>query len=107
MYRSKKYLDYVRAHDCSACGKRAPSDAHHVAARGISPAIHGGGMGQKMDDMWVVPVCRRCHMHWHSSITYRCFPGMNVDKSDELVAKTLLTLMSRWIMMLDPESGLF
>lgn len=60
-----------------------------------------------MDDMWTVPVCRQCHAFWHGSLTYRQFPGLTVEKSDALIAETQLRLMSRWIMMVDPESGLF
>jgi hypothetical protein len=106
-FRSKTYLDYVRAHECCSCGSGAPSEAHHCAPPGISPAITGKGMSQKADDMWTVPVCKICHTLWHGSSTYRRFRGMSVDQSDHLIAITQLRLMAHWIRMLDPDTDLF
>lgn len=60
--------------------------------------------------MWTVPVCDgpdSCHQRWHSSLTYREFKGLSRIESDIAIWQTQLRLMSRWIMMLDPESGLF
>lgn len=117
-FRSKPYRDYVASHDCCACGvspENALIVAHHCAPPGISPAFHGGGRSQKMDDHWTVPVCDglrpsgrpSCHKHWHASNTYRQFPGMSVAESDALIAVTQLKLMSRWILLVDPRSDLF
>lgn len=106
-YRSKRYLDFVRSHDCCACGRPAPSDAHHCAPSGISSAFHGGGGALKKDDMWTIPLCRPCHNRWHGSLTYRQLGDRLADESDNLMAREQLRLMSRWIMMLDPDSALF
>jgi len=69
--------------------------------------FHGGGGGQKHHDMWTIPLCRTCHNRWHSSLTYRRLGHRTVQESDDLMAREQLKLMSRWILMLDPESGLF
>lgn len=61
--RDAKYLAFVRACSCCACGAPGPSDAHHWALRGRS----GGGMAMKADDLRTVPLCRRCHDHYHST----------------------------------------
>ena len=106
-YRSKRYLDYVRSHDCCSCGRPAPSEAHHAAPRGISPSLHGGGLGQKMRDMWTIPLCRLCHNGWHASLTYRQLGGRTVDESDELMATEQLKLMSHWLLLVDRDSDLF
>lgn len=107
MFRSRRYLDYVGAHECCSCGYRAPSDAHHCAPDGISPAITGKGMAEKADDMWTIPLCRKCHQRWHSSLTYRQLGHRTVADSDAIVARVQLRLMAHWIRMLDSDTDLF
>jgi hypothetical protein len=55
--RSLKYLNTVRGQPCLSCGK--PGEAHHsnIAMR--------RGVGLKVGDNWVVPLCHRCHMELH------------------------------------------
>jgi hypothetical protein len=106
-FRSERYLAYVRTHECCSCGHRAPSEPHHCAPAGISPAITGKGGSQKANDMWTIPVCRNCHERWHSSLTYRQLGARSVAQSDELLAQTELALMAGWIRMLDHDTDLF
>lgn len=54
------YLAEIRKCPCLACGKEAPSEAHHIRSRG-----NGGG-----DDWFnIMPLCRMCHTQgqnaWH------------------------------------------
>lgn len=64
-------------------------------------------MAQKMGDMWTIPLCRKCHMRWHSSLTYRQLGHRTVEDSDNLMAREQLRLMAHWILMLDPDSTVF
>lgn len=59
-FRSRSYLDFIRARPCHHCAEPAPSEAAHFAPRG-----DGGGMGMKADDRRCVPQCHRCHSYWH------------------------------------------
>jgi pentose-5-phosphate-3-epimerase len=57
--RSEKYLKFVREHACINCGIPAHIDgidAHHVNGQAI-----GGGMAQKISDIFTIPLCRKCH----------------------------------------------
>lgn len=56
--RSEKYLRSVRGRPCLCCGK--PGEAHHV-----NTAMERG-VGLKVGDNWVVPLCHRCHMELHA-----------------------------------------
>lgn len=59
--RNNPYLNYVASLICS-CG--APADeAHHGIDIGL-----GGGMGTKQDDLFTMPVCRRCHEEIHLNV---------------------------------------
>lgn len=57
-----------RRSPCSACGRRAPSDPHHVIPRSR------GGL-----DEHTIPLCRSCHRHVHSmgEATFQRIFGVN------------------------------
>lgn len=61
--RSGAYLDHVRALPCCSCGAPGPSDPHHWSHS------RRRGVGTKLDDLLVVPLCRRCHDLWHAKGT--------------------------------------
>lgn len=53
------YLRFIRSLPCCACGRRAPSHAHHE--------IGGGrGKGQKAPDRRTLPLCSQCHADFHA-----------------------------------------
>ena len=41
------------------CGNQA-DDPHHIIGHGL------GGMGTKADDLFVIPLCRKCHNELHA-----------------------------------------
>lgn len=57
--RDKKHIAFIRTLPCVRCGVRG-CDAAHISFAG------GKGMGRKVDDCYVVPLCRRCHTYQHS-----------------------------------------
>ena len=64
-WRSDKYLKFVREQDCVNCGIPANvngMDAHHITGGNL-----GKGMGSKISDSHVLPLCRSCHNQVHSN----------------------------------------
>lgn len=57
--RDPEYLDFIRTHACSRCGRPGPSMAHHHPADGHS------SVGLKTDDYRTVPACAVCHDRVH------------------------------------------
>lgn len=53
----RAYMDWVKTLPCCGCGVPA-DDPHHIT--GI-----GKGMGSKVPDYFVIPVCRKCHDEIH------------------------------------------
>jgi hypothetical protein len=56
--RDPKYLAWLRKQPCCSCGKRAPSEAHHI--KGAQPR----GKGIKSGDDKCIPLCggpQGCH----------------------------------------------
>ena len=54
IYRSEKYLKFVRSHPCLICRKKA--EAHHVRR-----LCWGAGTSIKPHDFVTIPLCRECH----------------------------------------------
>ncbi|HBN0603164.1 TPA: DUF968 domain-containing protein [Escherichia coli] len=52
------YTRWVKTQKCMTCGNQA-DDPHHIIGHGL------GGMGTKADDLFVIPLCRKCHRGHH------------------------------------------
>jgi hypothetical protein len=59
-FRSNKYLSVVRGESCLVCGSPPPVHAHHLRHS------ERRGMGQKVSDKFVVPLCWVCHSDCHT-----------------------------------------
>jgi hypothetical protein len=64
----ESYLQFVRVQPCCACGRSAPSEAHHWG-----PGHKG--VGTKVSDYRTVPLCLRCHQRWHTEGAVFAVPG--------------------------------
>ncbi|RWZ94416.1 DUF968 domain-containing protein [Escherichia coli] len=53
------YTRWVKTQKCMTCGNQA-DDPHHIIGHGL------GGMGTKADDLFVIPLCRKCHNELHA-----------------------------------------
>jgi hypothetical protein len=60
MWRSEKYLEFVRKHPCVGCLRTEEIQAHHFDKRNS-----GGGTALKASDCQTVPLCPRCHQEVH------------------------------------------
>lgn len=57
----RSYMDWVKSLRCCAC--HAPADdPHHPHGAGFK------GMGTKVPDYWVIPLCRNCHDALHHDV---------------------------------------
>ena len=55
------YTCWVKTQKCMTCGNQA-DDPHHIIGHGL------GGMGTKADDLFVIPLCRKCHNELHAGV---------------------------------------
>ncbi|EGM8589384.1 TPA: DUF968 domain-containing protein [Escherichia albertii] len=55
------YTRWVKTQKCVTCGNQA-DDPHHIIGHGL------GGMGTKADDLFVIPLCRKCHNELHAGV---------------------------------------
>ncbi|EFE8014503.1 DUF968 domain-containing protein, partial [Escherichia coli] len=55
------YTRWVKTQKCMTCGNQA-DDPHHIIGYGL------GGMGTKTDDLFVIPLCRKCHNELHAGV---------------------------------------
>ncbi|HEL8025041.1 TPA: DUF968 domain-containing protein [Escherichia coli] len=56
-----RYTRWVKTQKCMTCGNQA-DDPHHIIGHGL------GGMGTKADDLFVIPLCRKCHNGLHAGV---------------------------------------
>ncbi len=92
MFRSERYLAFVRLQPCCAPGCREQADhAHHFGRR-----HGGGGIGIKAHDTFVVPLCSSCHRLVHQD-------GMiglcNAPETEAYFYRIALALVTRWWLM--------
>lgn len=55
------YTRWVKTQKCMTCGNQA-DDPHHIIGHRL------GGMGTKADDLFVIPLCRKCHNELHAGV---------------------------------------
>lgn len=58
-WECEKYTRWVKTQECCNCRQPA-DDPHHIIGHGQ------GGMGTKAHDLFVIPLCRRCHGEIHA-----------------------------------------
>lgn len=63
--RDEKHLAAIRLLPCLNCEAAGPSEAAHVQMTSAAMGKRPGGMGQKRDDRWTLPLCARCHTEQH------------------------------------------
>ncbi|EOV0992703.1 DUF968 domain-containing protein, partial [Edwardsiella piscicida] len=63
-WESEKYTRWVKTQQCSGCGSSA-DDPHHI----INSGLGLGGVGTKTHDLFVIPLCRRCHDELHRDVS--------------------------------------
>lgn len=95
--RSERYLAFVRKQSCAGCSAPGPSDPHHWALKGRGR----GGMGMKVDDYRVVPLCRKCHDDFHQRGTLE-FETVVTTRIRFLAAQT--DNLIRWIEHLEGKT---
>jgi hypothetical protein len=76
---SRKYMDWVKTLPCVGCNSPA-DDPHHPYGVGFK------GMGSKVPDYWVIPLCRNCHDNLHHD------PLKWEDVNGEQIRHALMTL---------------
>lgn len=78
-WENAKYTQWVKRQACCGCGNQG-DDPHHITGYGL------GGMATKSHDMFVIPLCRRCHDALHANTS--AWEEENGTQA-ELVLKTL------------------
>lgn len=82
------YLAFVRGHACCCCNAPGPSDPHHWSA------TIRRGVGQKLDDLLTVPLCRRCHDCYHAT---NALPGRSRAETEMHLLGVQVELLVGWI----------
>lgn len=87
----KAYTKWVKLLPCSVCNQEG-CDPHHPHGAGFK------GMGTKVPDWWVIPLCRTCHDELHHDV--RAWEEANGSQYEH-VALTLLQAIREERLILD------
>lgn len=88
---------YVKAQPCINCGRRGPCDPAHITL-----SRDEKGMGMKVDDRQIVPLCRRCHRQWDTHSGQ--FDRWNDVRRYSLGRAWVVNISERWALYITPES---
>ena len=91
--RSRPYMDAVKRLPCVACNAPA-DDPHHPHGVGFR------GAGTKTPDLWVIPLCRKCHDELHYDVHAW---EQRYGSQFEFVALTFLRLWTEGKLVLNKE----
>lgn len=61
----KAHLDFIRGLPCIVCGDDTTTEAAHIRMADARAGKRYVGMGEKPDDMYVVPLCGKHHREQH------------------------------------------
>jgi hypothetical protein len=89
--RTPKYLAYIREQACCACVRGTPIEAHHFGPRGT---------GIKADDYHAVPLCTRCHRHFHDTGN---IPHHTRDQTELVLWRAQAWLLVKWLRREQPS----
>lgn len=59
------HRDFVSSLPCIVCGDNTSTECAHIRMGDLSVGKLPTGMGQKPSDIWVLPLCGRCHRRQH------------------------------------------
>lgn len=72
------YLAYVRTLPCLICARPGPNDPAHIRAAAPLYGKSYTGKGEKPDDKWVLPLCRKHHDAQHRESELGWWAGMGI-----------------------------
>ena len=62
----EQHIAFVRQLPCIVCADNTATEGAHIRYSDSRAAKWSSGMGEKPSDMFVVPLCGRCHRSQHS-----------------------------------------
>ena len=95
--KNEAHLKFIRSLPCCVCGNDLGVDAAHIRYADVRSAKRAVGVGEKPDDRWTVPLCRRCHTSQHSGNEFGFWNSKNIDP--------IFTALSLWGVTGDYELG--
>lgn len=84
--RNNDHLAFVRRLGCVVCGTHANVEAAHVRMAFPLLGKRETGKGEKPDDRWSLPLCKRHHEHQHIDGEQDFWSRVNVNPCDLALA---------------------
>ena len=77
--KNEAHLAFIRGLPCCSCRNNIETEAAHIRAGNREYGKRPTGKSEKPDDLWVLPLCGRCHREQHgaSEVDYWSNKGIN------------------------------
>lgn len=80
------HLDFIRSLPCIVCGDNTSTEAAHIRMGDPSVGKRSTGMGEKPSDIWVLPLCGKCHREQHNVVEWAFWKHRNIDPHKKALA---------------------
>ncbi len=73
------HKELIKGLKCLICDAYPLNDAHHVRNS------YNGGMGQTPSDLYILPLCRKCHSYLHQKGERRFWENYGINPYEEII----------------------
>lgn len=73
------HLEFIRELPCCVCGDNTSTEPAHLRSSSIKYGKDLTGGGRKPSDIWVNPLCRRCHDGQHGTNELRWWRDKGIN----------------------------
>jgi len=95
--KDKDHLNFIRSLPCIVCLSQNRSQATHIRFSCPEVDKRETGWAEKSDDLWTLPMCKKCHDKQHAG-SERAF-------WDRKSVAPILTALALWAVTGDEERG--
>jgi hypothetical protein len=77
--KNDRHLDFIRSLPCASCRDDTATEAAHLRTGNLEYGKRHTGMAEKPADLWVLPLCGRCHRAQHSANEINFWANLGID----------------------------
>jgi hypothetical protein len=78
-FHNEAHLSFIRSLPCASCRDDTATEAAHLRSGNLEYGKRHTGLGQKPDDVFVLPLCGDCHRAQHSANEINFWANLGID----------------------------
>jgi hypothetical protein len=77
--KNERHLEFIRSLPCASCKDDTSTEAAHLRTGNLEYGKRSTGMAEKPHDMWVLPLCGKCHRASHATKEINWWTNLGID----------------------------